>query len=164
MWQKNWFKIWNKNTDFEIKNLISNWVLFKNKLVNLMTVSQNFSECSTEHIKSFKEGLRNVENKLRNYTIHLIKVPEEKNAGNEGETVRSGNWKFTKIKTWYKFLVYKYGIPRQRKKIKSTLRYFKVERQQQPTPVLLPGKSHGQRSLVGCNPWGREESDTIEAT
>ena len=32
----------------------------------------------------------------------------------------------------------------------------------QPTPVLLPGKSHGQRSLVGCTPWGREESDTTE--
>ena len=30
-----------------------------------------------------------------------------------------------------------------------------------PTPVL-PGKSHGQRSLVGCNPWGRWESDTTE--
>ena len=29
-----------------------------------------------------------------------------------------------------------------------------------PTPVLLPGKSHGQRSLVGCSPWGLEESDT----
>ena len=28
-----------------------------------------------------------------------------------------------------------------------------------PTPVLLPGKSHGRRSLVGCSPWGREESD-----
>ena len=27
-----------------------------------------------------------------------------------------------------------------------------------PTPVLLPGKSRGQRSLVGCSPWGREES------
>ena len=25
----------------------------------------------------------------------------------------------------------------------------------QPTPVLLPGKSHGWRSLVGCSPWGR---------
>ena len=24
-----------------------------------------------------------------------------------------------------------------------------------PTPVLLPGKSHGQRGLVGCSPWGR---------
>ena len=31
-----------------------------------------------------------------------------------------------------------------------------------PTPVLLPGKSHGQRSLVGCSPWGREESDVTE--
>ena len=31
-----------------------------------------------------------------------------------------------------------------------------------PTPVLLPGKSHGQRSLVGCGPWGCEESDTTE--
>ena len=35
-------------------------------------------------------------------------------------------------------------------------------RQWQPTPVLLPGKSHGQRSLVGCSPWGREGSDTTE--
>ena len=35
-------------------------------------------------------------------------------------------------------------------------------RQWHPTPVLLPGKSHGQRSLVGCSPWGRWESDTTE--
>ena len=36
------------------------------------------------------------------------------------------------------------------------------KRQWHPTPVLLPGKSHGQRSLVGCSPWGCEESDTTE--
>ena len=35
-------------------------------------------------------------------------------------------------------------------------------RQWHPTPVLLPGKSYGRRSLVGCSPWGREESDTTE--
>ena len=35
-------------------------------------------------------------------------------------------------------------------------------RQWHPTPVLLPGKSHGQRSLVGWSPWGRWESDTTE--
>ena len=35
-------------------------------------------------------------------------------------------------------------------------------RQWHPTPALLPGKSHGQRSLVGCSPWGRYESDTTE--
>ena len=37
-------------------------------------------------------------------------------------------------------------------------------RQWQPTPVLLPGKSHGQNSLVGCRLWGRTESDTAEVT
>ena len=35
-------------------------------------------------------------------------------------------------------------------------------RQWHPTPVLLPGKSHGWRSLVGCSPWGRWELDTTE--
>ena len=35
-------------------------------------------------------------------------------------------------------------------------------RQWHPTPVLLPGKSHGWRSLVGCSPWGRKELDTTK--
>ena len=35
-------------------------------------------------------------------------------------------------------------------------------RKWQPTPVFLPGKSHGQRSLVGYCPWGHKESDTTE--
>ena len=33
----------------------------------------------------------------------------------------------------------------------------------QPTPVFLPGESHGQRSLAGYDPWGHTESDTTEA-
>ena len=40
--------------------------------------------------------------------------------------------------------------------------YFWRRQWQYPTPVLLPGKSHGQRSLVGCSPWGRWGSDTTE--
>ena len=35
-------------------------------------------------------------------------------------------------------------------------------RQWHPTPVLLLGKSHGRRSLMGCSPWDHEESDTTE--
>ena len=35
-------------------------------------------------------------------------------------------------------------------------------RKWQPTPVFLPGESHGQRSLAGYSPWGRKESDTTE--
>ena len=37
-----------------------------------------------------------------------------------------------------------------------------LRRQWQPTPVLLPGKSHGRRCLVGCSPWGRKELGTTE--
>ena len=39
---------------------------------------------------------------------------------------------------------------------------FLWRRQWHPTPILLPGKSHGWRSLVGCSPWGHEELDTTE--
>ena len=35
-------------------------------------------------------------------------------------------------------------------------------RKQQPTPVLLPGKFHGWRSLMGYSAWGRKELDTTE--
>ena len=38
----------------------------------------------------------------------------------------------------------------------------KFRRQSHPTPVLLPGKSHVWRSLVGCSPWGHEELDMTE--
>ena len=37
-----------------------------------------------------------------------------------------------------------------------------TRRNWQPTPVFLPEKSHGQRSLTGSNPWGRKESDMTE--
>ena len=35
-------------------------------------------------------------------------------------------------------------------------------RKWQPTLVVLPGESHGWRSLVGCSPWGHKESDTTD--
>ena len=44
----------------------------------------------------------------------------------------------------------------------GSCRMFVQRRQRHPTPVLLPGNSHGRRILVGCSPWGCEESDTTE--
>ena len=40
--------------------------------------------------------------------------------------------------------------------------YLMIARQWHPTPVLLPGNSHGQSSLAGYSPWGHKESDTTE--
>ena len=42
------------------------------------------------------------------------------------------------------------------------IEYIMWSRQWHPTPVLLPGKSHGRRSLVGCGPWGGYESGMTE--
>ena len=64
-------------------------------------------------------------------------------------------WSFVLIFVWshgYLF-VYIY-IERERERDRR--------RQWHPTPVLLPGKSRGWRSLVGCSPWGHWGSDTTE--
>ena len=45
---------------------------------------------------------------------------------------------------------------------KTDLKKKVWRRKWQPTPVLLPGKSHGQMSMVGHSPWGCKESDTTE--
>ena len=50
--------------------------------------------------------------------------------------------------SWYGFNLWVGKIPWRRK--------------WQPTPVFLPGESHGQKSLAGYSPWGRKESDTTE--
>ena len=57
-----------------------------------------------------------------------------------------------------------YLEPRLRQISLSSSSAGKRRRRWHPTPVLLPGKSQGQWSLVGCRLWGRTESDTTEAT
>ena len=50
----------------------------------------------------------------------------------------------------------------QETQVRSLCRKTPWRRQWHPTPVLLPGKSHGRRSLVGYSPWGCKESDRTE--
>ena len=54
-----------------------------------------------------------------------------------------------------------YSIPGMLTELPSTT-IHPWRRQWHPTPVLLPGKSHGRRSLVGCSSWSRKESDMTE--
>ena len=50
----------------------------------------------------------------------------------------------------------------KRPKSDPWVRKIPWRRKWQPTPVFLPGKSHGQRSLAGCSLWGHKESNTTE--
>ena len=54
------------------------------------------------------------------------------------------------------------GYSPWRHKELDTTKRLTWRRQWHPTPVPLPGKSHGQKGLVGCSPWSRQESDTTE--
>ena len=47
-------------------------------------------------------------------------------------------------------------------RVRSLGREDPLEKEWQPTPVFLPGKSHGLRILVGYSPWGHKESDMTE--
>ena len=72
-------------------------------------------------------------------------------------------------KTWVCFLGWEDPLEKG-KAVHSSILAWRIpwtiqsmrRRQWHPTPVLLPGKCHGRRSLVGYSPWGREESDTTE--
>ena len=50
----------------------------------------------------------------------------------------------------------------QETQVRSLGREDPLEKEMAPTPVFLPGESHGGRNLVGYSPWGRKESDTTE--
>ena len=55
--------------------------------------------------------------------------------------------------------VVKNHLPVQETQVPSLGQEDPLEKEMQPTPVSLPGKFHGQRSLVGYSPWGHKESD-----
>ena len=82
---------------------------------------------------------------------------------------------YTHLKNWRKYLTCEEWRPKHCSGCKGSdeheifhcpklsLLMFRIWRRQwHPTPVLLPGKSHGQRSLVGCSPSGRYELDMTE--
>ena len=66
------------------------------------------------------------------------------------------------LNVWKLFSCISVNLFLMRQLILDIPRLFHQRRQWHPTPVLLPGKSHGRRSLVVYSPWGRWGSDTTE--
>ena len=99
--------------------------------------------------------------------------------------VNSGNWlwtgrpgvlqcvgsqSWTRLSDWtemnWRWLSWKESAweCKSHRKIRFDSRKIPWRRKWQPTPVLLPGKSHGQRSLAGCSPWGCKRARHVLAT
>ena len=85
-----------------------------------------------------------------------------------GNKIPCAMWGTAKTKQRWQISIRKdvpYWTPSRKCKLKQQLDttiHLLQRRQWHPTPGLLPGKSHGRRSLVGCSPWGHKESDTTE--
>ena len=71
--------------------------------------------------------------------------------------LNKSNWVFQVAQWWRSHL------PIQETRVQSLVEKIPRRRKWQPTPLFLPGKSHGQRNLVGYSPWGCKESDTAAA-
>ena len=89
----------------------------------------------------------------------LIKVGIEENISQDNKAIYD---KLTANKTSLVAQMVKHLTTMWEARVRSLGREDPLEKAWQPTPVLLPGKSHGRRSLVGYSPWGRKESDTTE--
>ena len=76
------------------------------------------------------------------------------------------SWEHLKINRWNfflnSFIWLKAETPTKNWIVLNSAQEYREGNGNPPTPVLLPGKSHGQRSLVGCSPWRRWGSDTTE--
>ena len=83
----------------------------------------------------------------------LPSVCKENNASSKGYC-KDFLRQFSKESTQYSLMIITIDI--------EYISLYLQRRQWHPTPVLLPGKSHGWRSLEGCSPWGLWESDTTE--
>ena len=107
-------------------------------------------------------------------TIHI----ETKKTPNSQSSLEKEEWGWRNQPSWLQIILQSYShqdsmvlaqkhkyrpMEQDRKpRNKSTTYGYLWRRQWQPTPVFLPGESHGRRSLVGCSPWGHKESDTTE--
>ena len=100
------------------------------------------------------------------YTEHIMRNArlDDLQVGIKTGSRNSNNFWYVGDTTLMEEKELKHLLMRVKKSEKPSLKLHIQRRQWHPTPVHLPGKSHGRRSLVGCCLWGRTESDTTEVT
>ena len=95
--------------------------------------------------------------------VHLVKAmvfPVVMYGCESWTTKKAEHWRIDSFELWCwrRLLGVSWTARRSNQSVLKEIR----RRQWHPTPVLLPGKSHGWKSLVGCNTWGGTELDTTE--
>ena len=126
-----------------------------------------FPEHMEETITRTKSGLSPTGRKLEGCVdsrlvgtkrVHHILWQSNKPCLNQSKCNSAGRNQFSAVRDWKTL-----AVSKQRQiKLPALVRKIPWRRKWQPNPVFLPGEVHGQRNLVGYNPWGCKESDTTE--
>ena len=142
------------NNSKKIKN--KNQIQFITQVLSRESINRGKTEmCVIKHVTSTLQTVKAKENTRWKNCLRLqesVKMWRPKASGTLGGLLKQKTghqWDSSKVQIKSVFLL-------------VVLYQHSWRRQWQPTPVLLPGKSHGWRSLVGCSPWGPYESDTTE--
>ena len=117
-----------------------------------MSAYQAFLSCSDQSIYFINVG-------------NFVMEPFREEKSNEGSSTTSGLQNIQCLYEFHEGIYQHYMLESDNLILNSnTIHEGKIpwRRKWQPSPVPLPGKSHGQRSLVGYSPWGCKESDTTE--
>ena len=131
----------DSKTSVQIMDLIKE--ISKDKLVIMVTHNGEIAEQYSNRIIRLVDG--QVIEDTNPYT------EEQENAERQESEIKSKSKKPKKAKAKMSFWT---AFKLSARNLLMLSRLVMQRRQWQPTPVLLPGKSHGQGSLVGCSPWG----------
>ena len=127
---KRWPKYWSFSFNISPSKEHPGLIFFRMNLLDLLAVQGT--------LKSLLEHHSSKASVLWHSAFFIVQLSHPYRA--TGKTIALTRWTFVDKVTSLLF---------------NMLSRLVMRRQWHPTPVLLPGKSHGQRSLVGCSPWGR---------
>ena len=127
---KRWPKYWSFSFNISPSKEHQGLIFFRMNLLDLLAVQGT--------LKSLLEHHSSKASVLWHSAFFIVQLSHPYRA--TGKTIALTRWTFVDKVTSLLF---------------NMLSRLVMRRQWHPTPVLLPGKSHGQRSLVGCSPWGR---------
>ena len=126
---------------------------------SFLGTTMGLSNCGA--VDSFKRSLEKSYNQNSSFSIYYIQTREKAMAPHSSTLAQKIPWMEEPGRLQSMGSL---GVGHNWVTSLSLSTFMHWRRKWQPTPVFLPGESHGRRSLVGCSPWGRTESDTTEAT
>ena len=141
---------------------------FINPVMYALNKCSKWGTCAYTYLGVRNKNISNIKDLISGETqTSILTITKNKKIISKIEVSLGLSWvqlqTFFSVKAYWERRFFLCNTPNTMTKLEYPSFEFR-RRQWHPTPVLLPGKYHGRRSLVGCSPWRRTELETTEAT